>query len=93
MTVPDELRAGAYANFFGVWHSPFEFTLDCMVSQAPRPLDPDDPAAGVVLPLHVLARVKLPAAQIFELMTTLNDAMTGYERLYGEIRRPGEETA
>jgi hypothetical protein len=34
--VPDDLVAGAYSNVMGVWHTPYEFTLDFGVFQPAR---------------------------------------------------------
>jgi hypothetical protein len=45
----------------------------------------DDDGDGTVL---VVARVRLPVALIFDVIRTLNDTMTEYEREFGEIRPP-----
>ena len=40
------------------------------------------------MPLVVVARVLVPTGLIFDVLRTLNEAMTGYEAVFGEIRRP-----
>ena len=86
--VPDEWELGAYANTLNVWHSPYEFALDWAVTSRPRPADPDDASAGIAITANVVARVRIPVALIFDAVRALNDAMTGYEYVFGEIRRP-----
>lgn len=85
-----EWQIGLYANTMNVWHSPYEFTLDWAVTQPVEALDPDDPSAGLRVPASVVARVRIPVGLIFDVLQTLNQAMTGYEALFGEIRRPGD---
>jgi hypothetical protein len=88
--VPDHLAGGVYSNLVGVWHTPYEFTLDFAVMQ-PGELDFDeDGNQRVVVPSRVVARVKLPPAMMFELLQALNRDMTLYEeQLGGPIPRPG----
>jgi hypothetical protein len=86
--VPPEQEAGAYANFLGVWHTAHEFTLDFAATQAPQVAEPDDPASPVVVPCRVVARVKIPATVLFDVLRALNENMTRYEATFGEIRRP-----
>ncbi len=84
--VPEELKGGVYANFLNVWHSPYEFTLDFAATLEPEAAG----EGGITIPCRLAARVKVPITIIFELIQELNDEMTNYERLFGEIRRPGE---
>jgi hypothetical protein len=88
--MPPEWEIGLYANTVNVWHSPYEFTLDWAVTQPAEAPDPDDVSAGVRVPATVVARVRIPVGLIFDVLRTLNEAMTGYEAFFGEIRRPGE---
>jgi hypothetical protein len=82
--VPPEHEAGVYANLLFSWHTPDEFTLDFAAARAPRHSDEDPP-----LTLYqVVARVRLPVTLVFEVIRTLNDEMTKYEKEFGEIRRP-----
>ncbi len=90
--VPPELEGGVYANFLGVWHSPYEFTLDFCATQPPQQTNEDSP---VVVPCRVVSRVKIPVTLIFDVLRALNENMTRYEQTFGEIQRPGpqEESA
>ena len=36
MEIPDELKAGVYANVAAIWHGPYEFTLDFGVAGMPE---------------------------------------------------------
>lgn len=79
--LPYDLVPGAYANVLLVRHSPHEFTLDYGV------VEPDDI-------LRVTARVRVVVTLIFEMMRTINVAMSLYEAEFGPIERPrgrGEE--
>lgn len=84
--VPPELETGTYANFLGVWHTGHEFTLDFAVTQPP--IVPQDPAQPIIVPCRVATRVKIPPSMIFDIMRALNENMTRYEAIFGEIQRP-----
>lgn len=78
VTVPDDQAIGHYANLVGVWHTPHEFAIDFCVVQ---PFLPGGPGAQVV------SRVRIPPTIVFELLKTLNQNLTEYEKTYGEIQR------
>lgn len=86
--VPQELEAGVYANALTVWHTAYEFTLDFSVMQRAQRVDEDDPESAVVVPVHVVARVKIPVTLMFDLLRALNASMTVYEAEWGDIRSP-----
>jgi hypothetical protein len=79
VSVPDEEAIGHYANFVGVWHTPHELTIDFCVVQ---PFVPQGPTATVI------SRVRIPPTIVFDLLRTLNQNLTEYEKTYGEIKRP-----
>jgi hypothetical protein len=87
--VPDELAGGVYSNIVSVWHTPYEFTLDFAVTQPGELVSDEDGTQRVVMPTRVVARVKLPPAQVFELMQALSRNERLYEENFGAIRRPG----
>jgi hypothetical protein len=89
--VPPELQAGVYANFLGVWHSAYEFTLDFGTTLPAQPGDPEDEHSPTVVPCQVTARIKIPVALIFNVLQALNENMTRYEEVFGEIQRPDTE--
>jgi uncharacterized protein DUF3467 len=86
--VPTELEAGVYANFLSVWHTAYEFTLDFGVTQPPRVEHPDDPTEPVQVDCRVVSRVKIPVTVLFDVLRALNENMTRYEQVFGEIQRP-----
>ena len=91
--VPDEMNAGVYANGFGTWFNQTDFTLDGFVHLPGE--QRTDEAGNPLLhqPVQVVARMKFPPALIFRLIQQLNDAMTDYEAMFGEIQPLGEPPA
>jgi hypothetical protein len=92
--VPPEMEAGVYANFLGIWHTPYDFTLDFASTQPPQVADPNDPQSPVTVPCRVVSRVKIPVGVVFDVLRALNENMSRYEATFGEITRPeqrGEE--
>jgi hypothetical protein len=85
--VPNELEPGVYANFLSVWHTAYEFTLDFGVTQPPQ-VDQEDPDAPVRVECRVVSRVKIPVTVLFDVLRALNENMTRYEQVFGEIKRP-----
>jgi hypothetical protein len=85
--VPEDVQGGVYANLAAVWHTPYEFTLDFAVLQPPA----GDPDGAQVVPARVVARVKFPPAQIFQLLQAINTNMGIYEQQYGAIVEPGSQ--
>ena len=62
---PDIDPAGAYANGFGIWGTPIDFTLDFLAG----PLAPDDSTQIIV------ARVRLPPQTVAGLIMALEAAL------------------
>ncbi len=89
LQVPDDLAAGVYSNVVGVWHTPYEFTLDFAVMQPSQMGTDADGQPVMVVPTRVVARVKIPPATVFELMQALSTNEKIYETSIGPIRRPG----
>ena len=87
---PPEVEAGAYANAMQVWHTKHDFMLDFAVTERIE-ADSDEPESGEALVCRITSRVRVPATMIFDVIRSLNEVMTRYERIYGEIHRPGEE--
>jgi len=89
LELPDHLVAGVYANVVGVWHTPTEFTLDFAVTQPPAVAADADGQPVQVVPARVVARVKLPPAQVFRLASALAENERIYEENIGKIVTPG----
>ena len=86
--ISPETRKGVYANMLRIWYSPYEFGLDWALREAVEAEDPDDATSPLRLPVSVVARVLVPTGLIFDVLRGLNEAMTSYEGIFGEIRRP-----
>lgn len=89
MELPDELAAGAYSNVVGVWHTPYEFTLDFGVLLPGPVMVAEGDQTVQVIPARIVSRIKIPPAVVFELMRALSQNETLYETNFGPIPRPG----
>jgi len=79
--VPTEVEAGVYANFVSLWHQPDSFVLDFSVFTAPPQLQTnDDEPPFLDLPARIVARVRIPPQQVFELMKALGTELSAWER-------------
>jgi hypothetical protein len=87
--VPEEVQGGVYANMAIVWHTPYDFTLDFAVTNPPA----SGPDGQTVVPARVVARVKFPPSQIFQLLQAINANMTNYEAAFGPIAAPGARSS
>lgn len=85
--VPMEEAGGVYANFLAVWHTQHEFTLDFAGTQPAQPSDPEDDNSPIVVPCHVVSRVRIPVSVVFDVLRALNQNMTQYEDKFGPIQR------
>lgn len=88
IAVPPEQEAGVYANLLAIWHTADEFTFDFAVKQPAQVMQSEEGVQQMHVPARVVARVRVPPGQIFEILKALNENMTHYERAFGEIRRP-----
>lgn len=90
MQVPPDLANGVFADFVGVWHNPYGFTLDFGVFGMASP----DAAGKTVLPASVVARIKVPPGLIFQIAQAIADNVDKYEQSFGPITpRPGDAVA
>jgi hypothetical protein len=77
--VPDEARAGVYANLALVSHSGHEFSLDlCQVQHG---------ALGDEVRADVVSRVHLPPTIVRSLIRTLQANLDAYEGRFGQVRQ------
>jgi hypothetical protein len=86
--ISPDLRRGVYANTLTIRFSPYEFAFDWGLVEQVEPEDPDDPASPLRVPILIVARVRLPTGLVFDVLRALNESMTNYEAIFGEIRRP-----
>ncbi len=88
-SVPDDIAAGVYSNVVGVWHSPYEFTLDFAVTLPPERAEDENGQPLAVVPAKVVSRVKIPPSVVFALMQALSQNEQTYIRTIGPIPTPG----
>jgi hypothetical protein len=78
INLPSEQNAGVFADFVRAWHTNDAFVLDfASLIQPPRT---DEPGGPVVLDASVVARVRIPPAQVFELMKALEQQLSSWEK-------------
>lgn len=81
IVVPEDLEAGVYSNVVNIWHTETEFTLDFLVRvPGATPVQLPDGTEVAGQRLRAVARVRLPPAQIFELMKALEQQLSAFER-------------
>jgi hypothetical protein len=89
LQVPDDLAAGVYSNIIGVWHTPYEFTLDFAVTLPTEMMNDQAGQVVPVTPARVVSRVKIPPSAVFELMRVLSQNESLYVQNIGPIPKPG----
>jgi hypothetical protein len=84
--ISPEVETGIYADFASLWHTPDSFVLDfAALRQPPYPAqeDPETGRVTTVLPTRIVARVRIPPGQIFELMKALEQQLSMWEKEAG----------
>jgi Protein of unknown function (DUF3467) len=88
IAVPPELEAGVYGDFVSIWHTRESFVLDFIATTGPtRQVTDDQGRPRAQTPSKVVSRVRVPAAQVFEIMKGLERQLTAWEAETG--RRAG----
>ena len=91
LDVPPEAEVGVYADFASIWHTPETFVLDfAVLKRPPQATQHPDGTSSLVFPTRVVTRVRVPPAQIFEIMKALEHQLTMWETEHGS-GRPGEQ--
>ena len=91
VNVPSEIEAGVPADFAAIWHTPHTFVLDfAALKAAPEVFESED-ARTVRQEAVVVSRVRIPPAQVFEMMKALEQQLTAWEKETGQ--RPGNAPA
>jgi hypothetical protein len=76
INLPPERHAGVFADFVRAWHTKDAFVLDFATLIQPPHSDDET----VVLDASVVARVRIPPAQVFELMKALEQQLSAWEK-------------
>jgi hypothetical protein len=88
--LPDHVVAGEYADFVSVWHTKDAFVLDFAVVAQPPTTAHDETGQFLVLPTRIVSRVRIPPAQVFEIMKALEQQLTAWEHETGRSSGTGE---
>ncbi len=85
ISMPEDLVPGVYADFVSVWHGKNAFVLDFAAMAAPPQLvQTDDGREVPVMNSQIVARVRIPPEQVFEIMKALEQQLTAWEATNGE---------
>jgi hypothetical protein len=84
--ISPEIEPGVHADFASIWHTPDTFVLDFASLRRPPFLSQDDETDNevLILPTRIVARVKIPSSQVFELMRALEQELTAWEHETGQ---------
>lgn len=87
ITVPPEQLEGHYADFASVWHNNETFILDFVSMNAPpRPTQTEQGAPVARVDAQVVTRVRIPAAQVWEVMKALQSQLGRWEQEHPDRR-------
>jgi hypothetical protein len=84
ITLPTDHAGGAFADFVRAWHTSDAFVLDFATLTEP----PHNEGQKVVLDATVVSRVRIPPAQVFELMKALEQQLSAWEKERGKPAKP-----
>jgi hypothetical protein len=82
VNVPVEQLEGHYADFANIWHNQETFVLDfAAMSQPPQPVFGEVGGQPIAAEINgqVVARVRIPAAQVWEVMKALETQLGAWE--------------
>jgi hypothetical protein len=84
ITTTPEMEAGVFADFATLWHTPEIFTLDFgAMIRPPQVVDGESGEPVIDLAARIVARVRIPPKQVFELMKALEQQLSAWERETG----------
>jgi hypothetical protein len=80
VSILPELEGGVYASFANLWHGPDVFTIDfASLSAPPERVEDEMGTAFNRFQTRVVARVRIPPSQVFELMKALEIQLSAWE--------------
>ena len=77
LALPPDKAPGVYADFVRAWHTKDVFVLD--FSGYTEPAVRDEESDDIVQQSTVVSRVRIPPAQVFELMKALEQQLSMWE--------------
>lgn len=78
--IPTEVVDGHYADFVSLWHTRDVFVLDFAALKAGPQRTEQEGRQVLNHPTRVVSRVRIPPAQVFELMKALEAQLSAWER-------------
>lgn len=86
-----EVEPGVYADFANLWHTADVFVIDfAALRQPPQPGEDDSGQQVIKVPTRIVARVRIPPGQVFELMKALEAQLSAWERETGHEPGSGD---
>ena len=89
--VPPEVEAGVPADFANIWHTRTSFVIDFAVPKGPPRLVEEAEGRHAVVGARVVARVRIPPEQAFEVARALTQQLDQWERETGRRQDPPTE--
>jgi hypothetical protein len=83
VVTPPAQIAGVAADMVGVWHTAESFILDFSAFADPARVEVEDGVEVIVQRAQVVARVRIPPSQVFEVMKALEQQLSAWERETG----------
>ncbi len=83
IVTPPTQVAGVAADLVGVWHTAESFVLDFSAFADPARVQVEEGVDVLVQRAQVVARVRIPPSQVFEIMKALEQQLSAWERETG----------
>lgn len=82
VNLPETVVPGVFADFVSVWHTEGAFTLDfaAMINPGQTVVDEDSGEQVTAVQAQVVARVRIPPSQVFEIMKALEQQLSMWEQ-------------
>lgn len=88
VVTPKAQVAGVAADMVGVWHTAESFVLDFSAFADPARVEVEEGVDVLVQRAQVVARVRIPPSQVFEIMKALEQQLTAWEHETGRAKHP-----
>lgn len=84
-----EVEVGVHADFVNLWHTPDTIVLDfAALRQLPYLQVEEQGREVAIAPTRIVARLRLPPRQVWELMRALEKELTAWEEETGQKMPP-----
>ncbi len=90
IVMPEANIPGVHADLVGVWHTRDSFVLDFSAIVEPPRVEQAPVGQVIVERAQVVARVRIPPSQVFEIMKALEQQLSLWERETGSGPSGGE---